>query len=349
MSLFELPFGSVPAARKSDWESVLYYMKPIIDLYTGEGVTEIMVDAYNDIKIEQNSKKIIVDAKHHFSSEQDLVRLIHQIANALEQNVDDNNPILEARFPDTSRLVATLDRVTPYGATMTIRIAPKKMLTFADLLDYGSISPQMVDYIAEQMQDEVNFAVSGNTGSGKTSFLRCCAEFISKDARIITCEDNLELYLKLRLPHSFPMEAPRRKATDAEAVVDLSTLIRTSLRQYPDHVWVGEIRSASAADAWMQVQNTGHSLTATTIHSNNAEDTVERIAYLLASGGLFSYELSKKQILGNTSMFVHCSRNHKKYGRKVTQIMRSNGNELEPVFVYDISSNEHKYLGRKFY
>lgn len=347
MSTTETPIGSVANSSIDDWESVLHYMQPIMDLYTQDDVTDILIHAYNDIKIVRGSK--LVRVKNAFASEIDLVTFIGQVANALGQNVGDDHPILEARFPDTSRLLCTLDKVSPRGATVTIRLPPKEVLSFARLIEYEALTPDMVDFIRERIEREDNFLVSGNTGSGKTSFLRACAEFVNPDAVLITAEDTQELYLRKLLPNSVALEAPRRRVRDASQVIGLDELIRAMLRMNPDYCWVGEIREAKAASAWVQIGNTGHTLTASTLHSNGPYDTVKRLQYLLSSSGMLSYDLAGFQVLGNTKMFIHAARNLRKYGRKITDICLSNGTELEPVFAYNEALGKHEYVGRKFF
>ncbi|WP_313479303.1 ATPase, T2SS/T4P/T4SS family [Stutzerimonas kunmingensis] len=347
MSTIETPIGNVAASSIDDWESVLHYMQPIMDLYTQEGVTDILIHAYNDIKVVKGSQLIRVS--NAFASEIDLVTFIGQVANALGQNVGDDHPILEARFPDTSRLQCTLSKVSPRGATVTIRLPPKEVLSFGKLIEYGALTVDMVDFIREHIEQEDNFLVSGNTGSGKTSFLRACAEFVNPDAVLITAEDTQELYLRQMLPNSVALESPRRRVKDGVKAIELVDLIHAMLRMNPDYCWVGEIREAKAASAWVQIGNTGHTLTASTLHSNGPHDTVKRLQYLLSSSGMLSYDLAGFQVLGNTKMFIHAARNLRKYGRKITDICLSNGAELEPVFVYNESLGRHEYVGRKFF
>lgn len=345
MKIHETALGMIPDSRLQAWKSVMHYMEPILDLYRSGDVTDIMIDAFDSIKIEQSGK--IIKTPNRFPSPVFFERFIKQIGNALGQKPDDNNPILEARFPDTSRIVATFDSVTPLGATMVIRIAPKKLITFEDMITFGSVTQEMVDYVRDCIADELSMLVTGNTGAGKTSILRACAKFVHREARLLTCEDNQELYLKGVLENSVPYEAPHRDLADGVAQIDLAKLIRTALRLRPDHIWVGEIRDAHAASAWMQIGNTGHSLTASTLHANSPEDSVKRIAYLLAESGKLSYDLACSQVLANTQLFIHAKRD-RRFGRKIVAISKSDGTRLIPQFIYNEASNKHEFVGSKY-
>lgn len=343
----ETIIGSVSKEKKESWDSVLYYFKPLEQFYLDDEVTEIMVNRFDEIYIEKGSRMFRVNAT--FSSENNLQTFIRQVANALDQQVDDYDyPILEARFPDTSRLCCTMPVVSPYGATVTLRKAPKKLLTFADLVSYGSLTQDMVDYIGERIASEDCMLVSGNTGSGKTSILRASLEFIDKEARMITSEDTQELYVKQVIPNSVCLEAPKRRNMDAKAqAIQLEHLIKLNLRQRPDYPWVGEIRDAAAANALLMLLNTGHTGVASTIHSNSALDAISRLQYLLASSGMMDYDLVGKQVLGNIDMFIHAGRNHRTYGRKVLEVCYVVNGQLETIFKYDHAQGKHIYLGKK--
>lgn len=338
----ETLIGSIAPGKVQAWESVLYYFQPLEEFYKDDEVTEIMINRFDEVYIEKGSRMIKTDAT--FKSEINLQTFIKQVANALDQQVDNYDyPILNARFPDTSRLCCTMPIVSPYGATVTLRKAPKKLLTFSDLVTYGSLTQDMVDFIGERISSEDCMLISGNTGSGKTSILRASLEFVAKDARMVTSEDTQELYVKLVIPNAVCLEAASRKTKEP---IKLADLIKLNLRQRPDYPWIGEIRDAEAADALMMLSNTGHRGIAATIHSNSAADAIKRIQYLLSSSGMMDYDLVGKQIMGNMNLFIHAGRNHRTYGRKILEVCYVVGDELKTVFRYNIDKGIHEYLGK---
>lgn len=329
--LIETPLGEVSENLLKKWELVIHYMEPIIEYYKDPEVTEIMVNRYDSIFIENKNGKEKVNAQ--FKSENDLQRFIRQLSIVLDQD-DESMEVLHARFPDQSRACCTMPIITPTGATVTLRCAPKVTLTFADLVSFGSLTKEMCDFINERVKAEDNIIVSGSTGSGKTTLLRAIAEFIPVDDRVLVCEDTQELFLKLQ--NQIPMEAPKRKDT----TLTLSTLIETTLRQRPDRVFVGEIRDAFACDAFLQVINTGHGGCATSIHANNPTKAIARIQYLLAKEGLIDFDMAGQEIRDSINLLIQTDRTRN--GKKITDISVLNEDgTIKKMFGYNEDEDRH--------
>lgn len=329
--LKETPLGMVSADALNGWNLVIHYMKPIMPFYTDPLISEIMINKYDTIFVEGRHGKVKTDAR--FESEADLQRLIRQMAIVLNQD-NEKLDILDARFPDQSRACCTLPIVTPTGATLTIRCAPKIKLKFKDLIEFGALTEEMCAFLRNRVEKEDNMIVSGSTNSGKTTILRATSEFIPLTDRVLCCEDTQELHLDL--PNQIPMEAPKRAGTR----LNLSDLVMTTLRMSPDRVFVGEIRNAGACDAFLQVINTGHSGCATSLHANSPSDAIRRIQYMLAKEGLISYELAAHEIKHSVSLFVHCSKT--KHGKRITDIsvLDEHKNVLQ-IFGYDEETDTH--------
>lgn len=338
MSMVETPVGRVAESDRRGWDLLLHYFEPLMPYYEDEAVTEIMVNRYDEIWIERGGRLERVDTA--FDSERALQELIFQIANRLNQLVDEDNPILDARFPDGSRLCCTLPAVSPGGSTITLRCKPRVSYTFEDLVGFGALTQEMVDYIGQRVRAGDTMLVSGNTGSGKTTVLRACAAFIDPRERVISAEDTMELHLKQMLPGAVEHEAPKRRPKEGVQPITLAALIKLMLRERPDRGWVGEIRDAAAADAFLQLSNTGHTGGASSLHANGPGDAVRRIQYMIASAGLVSYELAGHQVLGGVQLLIHCARNYK-WGRKVTHICRIEDEKIIPVFLFDEERLEH--------
>ncbi|EDL52176.1 type II secretion system protein E [Vibrio mediterranei AK1] len=326
-------FGEVPIDKEYEWKWVEEHFEPLKTLYLDEFVTEIFVDRFDAVSIERNGRIEKTDIR--FESNDHFQTFIKQLSTALNQTLTPQSPILDARLPDCSRVCATLADVTPQGATMTMRIAPKTLISAEQLIEYRALTREMLDYLITAIQEGKNIIVSGNTGSGKTTLLRALARYIPEQERVVTCEDTQELYLDW-LPFKVSMESPKREDSD----VEMKTLIEASLRMRPDRIWVGEIRKASAADAFLQAINTGHSGCMTTIHSNGCQDALSRLQYLIASQGQISFDLAKQQIIGNVDIFVHASR-HESYGRKITEIAEVVNGVVTPKYIFDKAQLQH--------
>lgn len=329
--MIETVLGSVPKTSHRAWKLVIHYMEPIIEFYKDPTIDEIMINRFDTIFVEGRNGMVKTDAR--FESEDDLQLLIRQLSIVLDQD-DENMDSLDARFPDQSRTCCTMPSTSPRGATMTIRCAPKVTLKFSDLIKFRSISQEMCNYLRYRVELEDNIIVSGSTGSGKTTILRAIAEFIPNTDRVLICEDTQELFLDL--PNQIAMEAPKRKGSD----INLSSLIKMTLRQRPDRVFVGEIRDAFACDAFLQVINTGHGGCATSIHANNPPAAIKRIQYLLAKEGMISYELAGEEVKNSVNMLIQAKKT--KNGKRITDISRidSNGNVIK-IFGYDEDKDNH--------
>lgn len=333
--------GTLPAADLGGWELTWHYFEPLAKLYLDQSVTEIMVDRYDRVRIERKGR--LEDAETRFASEQSLQRLISQIASRLNQPVGDDHPILDARFPDGSRLCCTWPAVTPGGSTITIRCKRDQALTLEQLVSAGALTDDMAACIVEHVVDASTLLVSGGTSSGKTTILRAAAMHIPRGDRVITAEDTLELNLGAFLPGVIAHEAPKRRADDKIQAVRLQHLIKTTLRERPDRVWVGEIRDAEAANAFLEMGNTGHTGGASTIHANSPADAVRRIQILLAADGLLSYELAGHQVLNVVQLFIQAKR-HRIHGRRITEIAVVDNGNLVPLYRFNLITGQHEKL-----
>jgi pilus assembly protein CpaF len=322
-------FEGLDEATEKQWSLIGHYMEPLKTLYRDVGVTEIMVNRWNDIYFEKDGRMRKTECS--FENAEHLSTLIRQLSVVLGQEDNLSTGVLDARFPDQSRACCTTDVVTPAGCTMTLRVAPKQQFSMSDLVENGTMTWELHDFLKDRVKRGDNIIVSGSTGSGKTTMLRGIAEFVNPSERVVTCEDTQELLLDI--PNVISMEAPKRKQEEGTPVLALSTLIKTALRQRPDRIIVGEIRDAAAADAFLQAINTGHRGCATSIHANGCFDAIERIKYLIASNGLLDYDLCGRQVLSGVDCMIHVNRGFT--GKRIFEVAVIEQGELKPVFKYD--------------
>ena len=320
----------------STWGLVEEYLKPIRHLFEIEGVTEIMINGHDQIFIEEQGVKRHVDAA--FPSEKILETAIVQIANASGQSCDSqDNPIVDARLHDGSRICGVLSSIAPQGNSLTIRLFPKRAITTDDLLAFGSVTSEMLDFLNLAIQLKRNILLSGSTGSGKTTFLNILTGFIDHNERIVTVEDTEEIRVKgtnhvsLITPHT-------RRGSHSQAV-SLGLLIKTTLRMNPDRIIVGEIRDAEAAAAFLQAINTGHNGCASTIHANHPEDALVRLQTLLSAVGI-PLAFVEKQVRANIHVLVHIGKVPAK-GRVVLSVAEVSNEQVHELWRYDPLTQQH--------
>lgn len=298
------------------WNLVEYYLEPIKHLFGLPGVTEIMVNRYDSVFIEQDGViKQVPDVA--FSDENSVHMLVNQIANALRQPLDrETHPVLDGRLLDDTRVCGVLYPVSPSGTSITFRVFPKEHITASFLVEKQSLTAQMLDYLKTAVICRSNILVSGGAGSGKTTLLNALSEFIPQTDRVLTVEDTREL--RIMSGNHIPLEAPTRRRKKDSQKIDLSFLIKTTLRMRPTRIIVGEIRDAQAATAFLHAINTGHTA-ASTIHANGPEDALTRVQTLVAGQGGLPFEVIKAQVRSNLNLIVHaeCTPNH---GRRVVSI-----------------------------
>jgi pilus assembly protein CpaF len=318
------------------WETVIEYMKPILSLYISKDVSEIMINRYDNILVQTSEGQKKVENK--FDSEAALDRFIVQVARASGQIFNVENPILDSRFPDDSRLCCVHRSLSPRGCNVTLRIARTDggTITPKMQIDNGYMTQEMWDYLTDSYNNGKNIIFSGNTGSGKTSMMRNLLMSCDQDERILIVEDTNEINIE----HSnvINMEAAVKK----NSTVTMENLIKTTLRQFPSKLVVGEIRDASAANALIQAINTGVTGCTASLHANNTRASLRRLQYLLSTLGFVTFEMAGELVLTSIDIFVQCERSSKS-GRRVTEICVVNDDcsYLTTLYEFDHENKNH--------
>ena len=209
-------------------------------------------------------------------------------------------PIIDARLEDGSRVAICVAPATPFTA-ITIRRFGSRRFTAADLVELGSLTPGQVELIRDTLLGRQNVLVSGGTGSGKTTLLNALIELLPLDDRIVAIEDTLEL----SITHQNCVRFEAREL--GEGSVTIRDLVKHSLRHRPDHIVVGEVRGAEAADL-LQALNTGHGGSLTTIHANNAVSALSRLASCAMQAGGLPWEVLCRSVVDGIALVVHTSR-----------------------------------------
>ena len=314
---------------------------PLEDLLADDNVTEIMVNARDQIYIEKGGKPQM--SKVTFSSEQQMMTVVERIVTPLGRRVDEKVPYVDARLPDGSRVHVIIPPLALRGPTITIRKFPKKRIEAKDLIAYGSMTEEISDFLRCCVEAKLNIVVSGGTGSGKTTLLNVLSNFIPASERIITVEDSAEL--QLGQDHIVRLET-RPKNIEGEGEVAIRDLVKCCLRMRPDRIVVGECRGGEALDM-LQAMNTGHSGSLTTIHSNNPRECISRLETLVMMAGLgLPAKAIKENIASAVGLIIQQTR-LSDGSRKITHITEVTGMQGEVVSTQDIFVFKQEGLDKK--
>lgn len=249
---------------------------PITPLLEDNAITEIMVNAPNEVYVEIDGK-ISKDETVSFINDKHIIRTIQRIVQPLGRTIDAANPMVDARLRDGSRLNAVIPPLSLKGPVLTIRKFNKKLESIDDFIRLGSLTVNMARFLSACVEAKLNIIISGGTGSGKTTLLNVLSGFLGEEERIITIEDAAEL--KLHQKHVISLET-RLTNYEGEGEVTIRDLVRNSLRMRPDRIIVGEVRGKEAFDM-MQAMNTGHEGSITTLHANNPVDSLNRLETMI--------------------------------------------------------------------
>lgn len=303
---------------------------PIQILLDDEEVTEIMVNGPKKIFIEKKGK--LTKSNVTFDDDDHVLRVIDRIILPLGRHVDADSPTVDARLPDGSRVNAVVRPVAIDGPSITIRKFRKDKLKTEDLINFGSLTRQMADFLEACVKARFNIVISGGTGSGKTTLLNVMSGFIPENERIITIEDAAEL--QLQQDHVMRMETKTANIDGLHAVT-IRELVKNSLRMRPDRIVVGEVRGGEALDM-LQAMNTGHDGSLTTVHANTPRDAISRIETLVLMAGMdLPLKVVRQQISSAVDLIVQQTR-LKDGQRKVTAVTEVAGMEGEIIVLTDI-------------
>ncbi|MGN0695675.1 MAG: CpaF family protein [Oscillospiraceae bacterium] len=313
-----------------------------------KSITEVMINGYDSIFVEQNGRLRKLPDK--FESTDRLIDIITKFVREAGRAVNESEPIVDTRLADGSRVNVVMPPVALNGPIVTIRRFPEEAMTVQKLIDYGSITPEVAEFIEKLVRAKYNIFVSGGTGSGKTTFLNALSNFIPSYERVITIEDSAELQIK-NIPNLVRLETRNANAAGAGAIT-IRDLIKSSLRMRPERIIVGEVRGGEALDM-LQAMNTGHDGSLSTGHANSPQDMLSRLETMVLSGspGL-PLEAIRQQINSAVDIIIHLSR-MRDFSRKTISICEvekyENGQiKLNPLFEFreDENSTVKKVSGR---
>ena len=299
------------------FDLILPFLRPIEHLIRDPEVSEIMVNGSSRVFTERQGRIEPVPGVE--VNEKSLHVALRNIARLLGDDISESKPILDARLPDGSRVAAVIPPCSLGGITLTIRKFSARHFTIADLISLGSIDPDIASLLCAEVENHQNILISGGTGTGKTTLLNVLADFIPDEERIVLIEDPAEIHI--RKSNLVRFEA-RREQTTAPAVT-IRDLLRATLRHRPDRIIVGEVRGGEAFD-FLQLLNTGHSGTLSTIHANSAYHAVSRfVSCVLQSNIDLPYAAIKSNFADSINLLLHIERRNGL--RYVSQVLKVRG------------------------
>lgn len=302
-------------------------------------ISEVMVNGAALIFVERGGELYETDL--HFDDDEHVLRIIDRILMPLGRRVDYDNPAVDARLPDGSRVNVVIPPVAVDGPTITIRKFSQAKMTVEDLTALETWNPYVAKFLQACVVARLNILISGNTSSGKSTMLNVLSTFIPERERIITIEDAVELQLVQR--HVIRMET-KLPSVDGSGAVTIRDLVRNALRMRPDRLVVGEVRGGEALDM-LQAMNTGHSGSLTTLHANSPRDAIARLETTALMSGLDLPVIAlRRQIASAINLIVQMSR-LADGSRKVAQVTEVVGMEGDVVTLTDIYKFQQQPLG----
>src|SRR6478735_8585111 len=307
------------------FDIILPFLRPIAHLIQDPDVSEIMVNGGGRVFLERQGH--LEEASGVQLAERNLQVAVRNIARTLGDDVSDEQPILDARLPDGSRVAAVIPPCSLGGTTLTIRKFQTRFFTAEELVRIGTMTPDVLVTLKTAITAGRNVLISGGTSTGKTTLLNALAAFLPADDRVVLIEDTAELQIDRRNLVRF--EA-RREQTGLPAVT-IRDLLRATLRHRPDRIIVGEVRGGEAFDL-LQALNTGHAGTLSTIHANTADQALARFASCVVQSGVeLPYQAVRYQIADAINLVLHLAR------RPGTRVV----DELIRVERYDVERDRY--------
>ena len=294
------------------------------DLIEEDMITEIMINGTQNIFVEREGR--LEELSKRFVSRSKLEDIVQQIVAGSNRIVNEAMPIVDARLPDGSRVNVVLAPVALNGPIVTIRKFPKDKMTMEDLIQRQSISREAAELLEKLIVSKYNIFISGGTGSGKTTFLNALSDFIPKDERIITIEDNAELKIE-GVPNLVRLEA-RNANVEGVGAITIRDLLKAALRMRPSRIIVGEVRGGETIDM-LQSLNTGH-CGASSGHANSPKDMLSRLETMALMGMDLPLSAIQRQIASAIDVIVHLGRLRDK-SRKMLQIVEVLGYQEEEI------------------
>jgi pilus assembly protein CpaF len=303
---------------------------PLETLLADATISDILVNRFDSIFVERFGKLEKVPVT--FYDDRHLLTIIDRIVSRVGRRIDESSPMVDARLQDGSRINAIIPPLALDGPCLSIRRFAVEKLTPQQLIDYGSMSPEIGQFINAVVLGKLNILISGGTGSGKTTLLNILSSYIPENERIITIEDSAEL--QLQQPHTVRLET-RIANIEGKGEILQRDLVKNSLRMRPDRIVIGEVRGAEAIDM-LAAMNTGHEGSLTTLHANTPRDALGRMENMVCMAGFdMPMHNIRSQIASAIDVVIQLQRQEDGC-RRITSIQEINGMEGDIITMSEI-------------
>jgi pilus assembly protein CpaF len=317
-------------------EDEIMGLGPLEPLLADKTISDILVNGAKSVYIERRGKLVKTDVT--FRDDAHLLNTIDRIVSAVGRRIDESSPMVDARLKDGSRVNAIIPPLAIDGPSMSIRRFAVELLSIDDLVNLGTITPEVAKVLQVIVKARLNILISGGTGAGKTTMLNIMSGFIPHDERIVTIEDSAEL--QLQQPHVVRLET-RPPNIEGRGEVSSRDLVRNSLRMRPERIIVGEVRGGEALDM-LQAMNTGHDGSLTTVHANTPRDALSRIENMVSMTGIaFPIKALRAQIASAIDVVIQVSR-MEDGSRRLTSLQEVNGMEGDIITMSDLFNFERQ-------
>lgn len=284
------------------FETILPFLKPIEHLIVDDSISEVMVNGGDCVFFEKNG--FLERAEGISISDRALMVAVKNIARRLGNDISEARPILDSRLPDGSRVAAVIPPCSLGGVTLTIRKFNTRHFEMRDLIEAGTIDQSLANRLEDYVLSRKNILITGGTGTGKSTTLGILAKFIPEDERILLIEDTAEI----QLIHSNIVRFEARREQSGVPAVAIRDLLKAALRHRPDRIILGEVRGGEAFDL-LQLLNTGHSGSLSTIHANSAKQGLARFTSCVLQSGIDLPYLAIKTNIGDSlNLVIHIER-----------------------------------------
>ncbi len=320
---------------------------PLEPLLKDPTISDILANRYDQVYIERRGRLELTDIR--FQNNEHLLKIINKIVSNVGRRIDESTPMVDARLPDGSRVNAIIPPLALDGPMLSIRRFAVSRPSLEDLIEKGSLTPEIGEVIKALAVAKLNILISGGTGAGKTTMLNILSGYIPGNERIITIEDSAEL--QLQQEHVCRLET-RPPNVEGKGEITQRDLVKNTLRMRPDRIIVGEVRGAEVIDM-LQAMNTGHEGSMTTVHANTSRDALLRLETMISLSGITIQEKAMRQMISSSLNVIIQLVRHSDGVRRMLSLSEITGMESGIISMQDIFTferhgldEEGKILGR---